>query len=124
MGDPLAWLEAGREHLNSLVERRDELARGGSPENRARFLLGIVAALRRRVGKDYPLLCRLSAIECRAEAGFEPIADGITLEETSTVARFRFVQCERSEPPSPRSARSTPRSGWRSWPRPPRHRWW
>ncbi|MCP4663857.1 MAG: hypothetical protein GY856_51390 [bacterium] len=27
LGDPLAWLEAGREHLNSLVERRDELAR-------------------------------------------------------------------------------------------------
>ncbi|MCP4663619.1 MAG: helix-turn-helix transcriptional regulator [bacterium] len=27
MGDPLAWLEAGREHLGSLVDRRDELVR-------------------------------------------------------------------------------------------------
>lgn len=27
LGDPLAWLEAGREHLRSLIERRDQLAR-------------------------------------------------------------------------------------------------
>lgn len=27
LGDPLAWLEAGREHLRSMIERRDELAR-------------------------------------------------------------------------------------------------
>jgi len=67
-------------------QRQDEY--GGSIGNRARFLLEIVAALSRRVGKDYPLLCRLSAIECRAEARFEPIPDGISLEETSTVARW------------------------------------
>jgi len=66
--------------------RNDEY--GGALENRARFLLEIVAAVRRRVGKDYPLLCRLSAIECRVEASFRPIPDGITLEETTTVARW------------------------------------
>ncbi len=53
---------------------------GGSLENRARFLLEVIKAARSQVGNDYPLWCRLSAVEMGV--------DGITVEETQTVARL------------------------------------
>jgi len=53
---------------------------GGSLENRARFLLEVIKAARSHVGNDYPLWCRLSAVEMGV--------DGITVEETQTVARL------------------------------------
>jgi 2,4-dienoyl-CoA reductase-like NADH-dependent reductase (Old Yellow Enzyme family) len=59
--------------------RRD--AYGGSLENRARFLLEVIEAIRERVGRDYPVWCRLSAMEIGAEGG-------ITLEETQVVAQM------------------------------------
>ncbi len=64
--------------------RRD--AYGGSVENRARFLLEVVAAVKRRVGNDFPLFCRLSAVEYRAEDAIRPLAEGITLEQSLEVA--------------------------------------
>jgi 2,4-dienoyl-CoA reductase-like NADH-dependent reductase (Old Yellow Enzyme family)/thioredoxin reductase len=64
--------------------RRD--AYGGSVENRARFLLEVVAAVKRRVGNDFPLFCRLSAVEYRAEDSIRPLADGVTLEQSLEVA--------------------------------------
>ncbi len=60
-------------------QRRDRY--GGSVENRARFLVEVIRAIRERVGRDYPVWCRLSAVELNAEGG-------ITLEETRTVARL------------------------------------
>lgn len=39
LGDPLVWLQAGREHLQSLIDRRDEMAR-------ARHQAAVAAALR------------------------------------------------------------------------------
>ncbi len=59
--------------------RRD--AYGGSLENRARFLLEVIEAIRERVGSDYPVWCRLSAMEIGVEGG-------ITLEETQVVAQL------------------------------------
>ena len=59
--------------------RRD--AYGGGVENRARFLLEVIEAIRERVGSDYPVWCRLSAMEIGVEGG-------ITLEETQVVAQM------------------------------------
>jgi len=53
---------------------------GGSLENRARFLLDVIRSARSHVGKDYPLWCRLSAVEMGV--------DGITVEETRVVAEL------------------------------------
>jgi 2,4-dienoyl-CoA reductase-like NADH-dependent reductase (Old Yellow Enzyme family)/thioredoxin reductase len=66
--------------LSPLSNRRQDKY-GGDVENRARFLLEVIEAIRKRVGRDYPLWCRLSAAEIGAEGG-------ITLEETQVVARM------------------------------------
>lgn len=52
---------------------------GGSPENRARFLLDIVTDVRKKVGLDFPLSIRLSGTE------YEP--DGIMIEDTIEVTK-------------------------------------
>jgi len=66
--------------LSPLANRRQD-AYGGSLENRARMLLEVIQAVGERVGKDYPVWCRLSALEIGVEGG-------ITLEETQTVAQL------------------------------------
>ncbi|MCJ7743440.1 MAG: FAD-dependent oxidoreductase, partial [Dehalococcoidales bacterium] len=57
--------------------RRDRY--GGTVENKARFLIEIIQAMREAVGPDYPIWPRINA----EEYGFE---NGITLEETKQVA--------------------------------------
>jgi len=54
---------------------------GGSLENRARFLIEILKAIREEVGREYPVWCRLSAIE-------EEVEGGITIEESIQVAQM------------------------------------
>jgi 2,4-dienoyl-CoA reductase-like NADH-dependent reductase (Old Yellow Enzyme family)/thioredoxin reductase len=54
---------------------------GGSLTNRARFLTEIIQAVRGAVGQDYPLLCKISAMELGPGAG-------ITMEEAQQVARM------------------------------------
>jgi 2,4-dienoyl-CoA reductase-like NADH-dependent reductase (Old Yellow Enzyme family)/thioredoxin reductase len=66
--------------LSPLSNHRQD-AYGGSVGNRAKFLLDIIKAIRDRVGKDYPLWCRLSAMEVGADGG-------ITVEETQVVAKL------------------------------------
>jgi len=60
-------------------KRQDEY--GGELENRARFLLEIIEAIKEAVGEDYPLLCKVSAREFGVGAG-------ITLEEGQQIARM------------------------------------
>lgn len=57
-------------------KRTDEF--GGSLENRMRFALELIKAVRQAVGPDFPIGFRISAVE------FVP--GGITLEESSTIA--------------------------------------
>ena len=66
--------------LSPLSNQRQD-AYGGDVEKRARLLLEVIEAIRERVGKDYPVWCRLSAAEFGVEGG-------ITLEETQVVARL------------------------------------
>ena len=68
------------EFLSPLSNLRQD-AYGGSVENRARFLLEVIESIRKRVGRDYPVWCRLSAMEMGVEGG-------ITLEETQAVAQL------------------------------------
>ena len=58
--------------------RTDEY--GGPFLNRARFALEVVRAIRKRVGPDFPMMFRMSAVE------FEE--GGLTIEETSALARL------------------------------------
>lgn len=82
----------GAQFLSPRYNRRQD-EYGGSVEGRARFVLEVVAAMRQRVGRDFPLLCRLSAVEYSAEAGRPegevlPLADGLTLEDTLATAEL------------------------------------
>jgi len=45
---------------------------GGTAENRARFLLEVIGAIRAATGPDFPILVRLDAKEYRVEGGIEP----------------------------------------------------
>jgi len=53
---------------------------GGPVENRARFLVEILAAVRERVGRDFPVWCRIN--------GEEYFTDGETIEDAVHVAEF------------------------------------
>ena len=59
-------------------QRQDEY--GGDTAGRARFPLEVIAAVRERVGQDYPIIFRFSADE--------HVAGGLTLDETRVVARM------------------------------------
>jgi len=52
---------------------------GGSLENRMRFALEVYREVRRRVGNDYPVLYRMSAVE--------GLAGGVTLEDAQALAK-------------------------------------
>ncbi len=54
---------------------------GGSVEKQAKFLLDVIKAIRERVGKNYPVWCRLSAMETGVDGGITP-------EETQIVAKL------------------------------------
>jgi len=59
-------------------KRQDEY--GGDVENRARFLLEVIAAVKEAVGEDYPVWCRMDGKEYGVE--------GITLEDAQKTARL------------------------------------
>jgi len=65
--------------LSAYTNRRtDEY--GGSLENRARFALEAIRAIKKYAGEDFPLIYRLSADE--------DVPNGITLEEACTFAKW------------------------------------
>lgn len=66
--------------LSSYYNKRDD-EYGGPLENRARMLLEVIAAVRARVGADFPVWLRLDAEEIRTPGG-------ITLEDAKAVARM------------------------------------
>jgi 2,4-dienoyl-CoA reductase (NADPH2) len=64
--------------LSRHTNKRDD-EYGGELKNRARFLLEIIAAVREKVGRDYPVWCRIDGME------FE-IENGITIEDSKQLA--------------------------------------
>jgi len=63
--------------LSSATNRRKDKY-GGSVENKARFLLEIIQAIKEEAGQDFPVWVRINAREWGVE-------DGITIEETKQV---------------------------------------
>lgn len=58
---------------------------GGPLENRLRFLLEVIAAIRAEVGADFPVWCKLDAFEIGKEGGIE-LADAIEAAKLVEVA--------------------------------------
>jgi 2,4-dienoyl-CoA reductase-like NADH-dependent reductase (Old Yellow Enzyme family)/thioredoxin reductase len=54
---------------------------GGDLPNRARFLVEVIKAIKRAVGDDYPVWCRINGMEYG-------VAEGITLEEAQATAQL------------------------------------
>ena len=72
---------------SAINDRKDEY--GGSLENRARFVLEIVRAIRARVGRDFHLQMKISAQEFDDALAFLGIGpSGNTLEESVQVCRW------------------------------------
>lgn len=66
--------------LSSRTNRRNDQY-GGSAENRARFLTEVLRAVRRRVGPDFPVWCKIDAVE-------HLVGNGITPADASITARL------------------------------------
>lgn len=64
----------------SLAENRRTDEYGGSLENRTRLLREILQAIRERIGRDFPVLCKINASEFYIEGGLQ-------LEDACAVAR-------------------------------------
>ncbi len=59
-------------------KRTDEF--GGSLENRTRFLIGLIEAVKEKAGKDYPVMVKLVCDEF--------VEGGLTLNDTTVIARL------------------------------------
>lgn len=70
---------------SAINDRRDRY--GGSLENRARFLLEVMAAIRREAGEDFHLQVKMS-VEDHGNAIFPWLPKGNTLEESVQVFRW------------------------------------
>jgi 2,4-dienoyl-CoA reductase-like NADH-dependent reductase (Old Yellow Enzyme family) len=69
----------------AINDRKDEY--GGSLENRARFLLEVMRAIRKEVGRDFHMQVKISAID-RNDAVEPWLPAGTTLEDSLQVARW------------------------------------
>jgi 2,4-dienoyl-CoA reductase-like NADH-dependent reductase (Old Yellow Enzyme family) len=69
---------------SGINDRKDEY--GGSLENRARFLLDIIRAIRLRVGHDYHLQVKISAIDYNNVMPWE--GKGNTLEDSIQISKW------------------------------------
>jgi 2,4-dienoyl-CoA reductase-like NADH-dependent reductase (Old Yellow Enzyme family) len=59
---------------SAINDRRDRY--GGSLENRARFLLEVIEAIQKRVGRDFPLIVKLTSRDEHNAVGFLPRTPG------------------------------------------------
>ena len=72
---------------SAINDRKDEY--GGSLENRARFVLDVVRAIRKKVGSDFHLQMKISVQEnCDAVAFFNIGPSGNTAEESVQVCKW------------------------------------
>lgn len=70
---------------SAINDRKDDY--GGSLENRARFLLEIVAAIRQKVGNDFHLQAKISATE-NCNAMTQGVPHGNTIQDSVQVAKW------------------------------------
>lgn len=70
---------------SSINDRKDEY--GGSLENRSRFVLDVVAAIRREVGRDFHLQVKINGLD-HGNAVYPLARKGNTLDESVQVCRW------------------------------------
>ena len=75
--------------LSSYYNKRDD-EYGGSIENRARLLLEVIAAIRERIGNDFPVWLRLDAHELNTQGGIT-LEDCIAVSKMAEKASFNAV---------------------------------
>ena len=61
---------------------------GGSLENRARFLQEVIDAIQRRVGRDFPLIVKVTGHDYHNYAGIWPRPDGNGIEDAIQIAKW------------------------------------
>jgi 2,4-dienoyl-CoA reductase (NADPH2) len=71
---------------SAINDRRDRY--GGSLENRARFLLSVIEAIQKSVGKDFPLIVKVTGHDHNSAAGLLPRAEGNGIEDAIQIARW------------------------------------
>jgi len=73
--------------LSSAINDRTDRY-GGSLENRARFLLQVIEAIQKRVGRDFPLIVKVTGHDRHNAAGLWPRPDGNGIEDAIRIARW------------------------------------
>ena len=73
--------------LSSAINDRNDRY-GGSLENRARFLMEVIAAIQKRVGRDFPLIVKLTGHDHHNAAGIWPRPDGNNIDDAIQVAQW------------------------------------
>jgi len=72
----------GQTQFRSRVWNKRKDKWGGTPEKRARFMCETLKAVRKEVGKKFPLWCRTSIFEVFYTAGSRVAEYGVTLQDT------------------------------------------
>jgi len=73
--------------LSSAINNRKD-SYGGSLENRARFLREVIDAIQRRVGRDFPLIVKITGHDYHNYASVLPRPEGNGIEDAIQIARF------------------------------------
>ena len=73
--------------LSSAINDRSDRY-GGPLENRARFLMEVIEAIQKSVGKDFPLIVKVTGHDYHNAAGVWPRPPGNDLEDAIKVARW------------------------------------
>src|SRR5262245_4227968 len=71
---------------SAINKRRDRY--GGSLENRARFLREVIDAIQRRIGRDFPLIVKVTGHDYHNYAGIWPRPDGNSIEDAIQIAKW------------------------------------
>jgi 2,4-dienoyl-CoA reductase-like NADH-dependent reductase (Old Yellow Enzyme family) len=73
--------------LSSAINDRTD-HHGGSLENRARFLMEVIATVQKAVGKEFPLIVKVTGHDYHGAASFLPREPGNGIDETAQIAKW------------------------------------
>jgi 2,4-dienoyl-CoA reductase (NADPH2) len=71
---------------SAINDRKDRY--GGSLENRARFLMDVIEAIQKRVGRNLPLIVKVTGHDHHNAAGIWPRPDGNDIDDAIQIARW------------------------------------
>src|SRR5262249_1238906 len=73
--------------LSSAINNRKDCY-GGGLENRARFLMQVIEAIQRRIGRDFPLIVKVTGHDYHNAASLLPRPDGNGIEDAVQIAQW------------------------------------